>query len=166
MKYSSWNKLYSGVAKLQYDKKRLEDLGWTIDGWQIQDLTEKVLYLQHRELTKEYFVEIMTAMIEVDEYFRDLEKSFEDIYSDSSIIFNSHSDDIIEGCQEELDYEDDTIAYYYYDCDHNEAEIEYNAVSEKISNFDELYDYILKHKNEGKPVENPLDNFKKQLNNF
>lgn len=161
MKYISWNKLYGGVAKLQYDKKRLEDLGWTIDDWQIEDLTEKVLYLQNRELTKDYFVDLMEAMVEVDEYFRDLEKSFEEIYSDSSVIFNSHSDDIIEGCQDELDYKDDTVAYYYYDCDCDEAEIEYNGVTEKITSFGELYDYIVKHKNDGKPVENPMENLKK-----
>ena len=166
MKYNSWNKLYGGVAKLQYDKKRLEDLGWTIEDWQIEDLTEKVLYLQHRELTRDYFVDLMESLIEVESYFRELEKQLEDIFSDSSVIFNSHSDDIVDGCQDELDYKDDTIAYYFYDCDHDEAEIEYNGVTEKITNFEELYDYILKHKNDGKPVENPLDNFKKQLENL
>ena len=166
MKYNSWNKLYGGVAKLQYDKKRLEDLGWTIEDWQIEDLTEKVLYLQHRELTRDYFVDLMESLIEVESYFRELEKQLEDIFSDSSVIFNSHSDDIVDGCQDELDYKDDTIAYYYYDCDHETAEIEYNGVTEKITSFEELYDYILKHKNDGKPVENPLDNFKKQLENL
>ena len=146
MKYKNYDLLYSAIAKLKLDIHRFSIVGLDLECWQVDDLEQIICSMRDKSLTREDFCNILQAIKDVDEHFRETEKNLEDICEDTQIYFKTYSDDIIAALGDEMNDTNDVLSYYYYDTncskDYDASIEQENGQRMVFRTFEDVYNYL------------------------